>query len=311
MSYNEITLFYVISQILAIPLPILGSYLGKRINYKNTIILSILTASIGLALLQFSHNLLTALSTYFIYQLILLSLPNYYVYLSSIGSGAISVTWAYSILPSIVSPYIGGIIVEKFGFNVLFLISSIILASAAIPIFFINTRIINDKKDQGLKISRIVISLLSIIPISIVSPIIYLFIYEKYNLEYSIVGFLSTIAELVGMSILLISYKIKKSKEFLIVSFSIYSLVYFSLISPYAVIFFGMWESIIPLSLEETLKGLKVKQISVVNSFQSIGWLLGYLISYYINNPILSIEIASIISTIMVFILLIVKNILI
>ncbi|MEM4137949.1 MAG: hypothetical protein QW250_00105 [Sulfolobaceae archaeon] len=310
---SEIPKFYLISQFFGISLPIIGGILGEKIGYKNTIIISMSLSGMGLILLSFSYDFTSALLFQFVYYLYALSLPNYYLYLSSMGKGYISLTWGYSILPSLICPYLGGLIAENFGIRTIFIFAGIFFITSALPIFHIhnitvNKIVYNNYIKINLKLKKLFIPLICIIPIAVVSPFIYLYVYNKYNLHYIEIGILSTLAEILGMVLVFLHYKLKKTKHLLITSLILFSLIVLTYYTPFTVIFFGLWESIIPLSLEYTIPKDSPKLISVINSLQSIAWLIGYLISYLVNTPDLLIILSSMLTLVIAIVINSIKN---
>jgi len=309
ISEPNIPKFYMILQIFAVPLPLIGGFLGEKLGRDKLIIISMGLSGVGLILLPFSHDFTSAIIFGLIYYLFGLSLPNYYIYMSSIGKGYISLIWGYSILPSLFSPYLGGVIAESLSIETVFRIAGVFFILAGLPIFYIN----NDENVKSnnltndvikIDLRRVFLPMICIIPIAIISPFIYLYIFNKYNLDYIEIGILSTLAEVLGMILVFIHYKVKRTKEILSVSLFLFSLISLTYYNPIPVIFFGLWESIIPLSLEYAIPKQPVKVIPLINSLQFSSWLIGYVISYAINNP----DYLILLSSILVLIDLIILN---
>ncbi|MEM0174138.1 MAG: hypothetical protein QXI16_06515, partial [Sulfolobaceae archaeon] len=114
--------------------------------------------------------------------------------------------------------------------------------------------------------------------------------------------------EILGMVLVFLHYKLKKTKHLLITSLILFSLIVLTYYTPFTVIFFGLWESIIPLSLEYTIPKDSPKLISVINSLQSIAWLIGYLISYLVNTPDLLIILSSMLTLVIAIVINSIKN---
>ncbi len=116
-----------------------------------------------------------------------------------------------------------------------------------------------------------------------------------YKLSYSSIGIIATIAELMGMISALIGSRIKRN-SFLAVNIGLFSLIGLLSINYIFAVFYGFWESIIPLSLEGGVKASSPRDYAVINSMQQLGWLSGYISSAVLNEPIVAVQASSLIS---------------
>lgn len=294
MPETRLGLFYTILTAAAVPIPILGAALGKAIGVKRTMTLGMALSGLGLMTLGFADSMASALFSLILYYLFFLSLPHFYAYMSSMGRGTIARIWGISILPSIIMPTIGGYVATAFSLEMDFLLSGAAVLISAAPLITINDLVPNH--DGSPKTSSL-IPFLVILPIALASPYVYLVDKMIYGLSYSSIGIIATIAELMGMISALMGSRIKRN-SFLAVNLGLFSLIGLLGINYVFAVFYGFWESIIPLSLEG-IKARGPRDYAVINSMQQLGWLSGYISSAALNEPIVAIQASSAISILM------------
>lgn len=293
---QQVTLVYLLGTLLVIPFPYLGAKLSRKIGLVRTMELGCVISGIGLILFSFSTNLIWLIISYAIISLFFLGLPSYYSYMSFLGEGVISRVWAISIIPSFFTPSVGGIIATYFGLKEVFFISGIIMILSALPLISLPEIDIENGERNSYN-NTIVIPILTIFPIALSFPFIYLILQKVYSMTYDQIGFLATIAEVIGALFTFLYSKINK-KWLLSIYLLLFSMLYFVFYNPYVAILFGLWEAIIPSSLEES-KGRRPEDFGIINSFQQFGWLTGYLVSYFAFSTYYSILISSLSSVLL------------
>ncbi|AOL15571.1 hypothetical protein BFU36_01165 [Sulfolobus sp. A20] len=306
VSESKISLLYLSFQAISLPYPIIGAWLYKY-NRKLPVIIGMIIGGLGLILLPFSKNLYEMVIFMALNYLFYLSLPSFYSFMSEEGQGVITKIWSISIIPSLIMPSIAGLIAQYLGLRLLFIISGIIFSLASIPVLKIGSnKVLIGESSIKMSISLLFILLL-ILPIAISTPYIYLAVYLRFNLSKIELGVIVTIAEILGMIFSYISSRYIKDGKYLLSS----SLILFSLISlydfsPFFAIFFGMWEVIVPLSLElYTPRRNVVSDYAITIIIQSIGWLMGYAIDYLFGNVRILLVTSSIVAFLSAFIVLI------
>ncbi|MEJ2774803.1 hypothetical protein WIW90_00975 [Sulfolobaceae archaeon RB850M] len=291
ITTNELPTLYISYSVLGMLMPLIGYKISKRIGIVKSIILGMALGGMGLILMGLAVNMETLFISYSLSSTVFISLPNYYSYMSNLGKGVISKVWAFSILPSLFSPFVGGEVATIFSLRYVFIIAGLFNILASLPITRLEDIKVMD--DNGSLISRkVLIPYVVIIPISLSFPYVFLEVKDVYNLDYTEIGLLATIAEILGAVLtLLSSYK----KGFLPLFLFLFSLTYLLYLNPLFAIFFGNWEAIIPTSLEDS-NAKSTRDFAVINSLQQSAWLVGYLISLSLSSPKLSLLSSSIIS---------------
>lgn len=304
----KLSLLYAGVQAISLPYPIIGARLSKK-NKIFPIVIGMSLSGLGLILLVISKNLYEALIFMAINYLFYLSLPSYYSLMAEIGEGIITKVWSLSIIPSIIMPSVGGIIAQYFGLRVLFILSGFLLSLSFLPLLNLNiSNFTNDNFKLRFTLGTLIVIII-ILPIAMASPYIYLVIYKHFNLTKEQVGFIATLAEILGMLLSLFSSKfISKKKYLLSFSLFVFSLIIFYNFSPFVAIFFGSWEAIIPLTLEYFPSNRKnPEDFAIINVMQGIGWVSGYLLDYSFNNVKLLLISSSVIAFLSACIILIKK----
>ncbi|BFH73847.1 hypothetical protein SJAV_17910 [Sulfurisphaera javensis] len=301
---SDVTLVYLISTLFAIPMPLIGAKLTRKIGLIKTIELGSILSGLGLILFSFSENLVWLIITYTLSSAFFITLPSYYSYMNNLGKGVIAKLWAISIIPSLFIPSVGGLIASFFGLRTIFLLGGILMILTFLPIAKLEEIEIDNEK---IKIDiRILFPILVILPIALTFPYIYLILREKYFLSYGEIGFLATIAEIIGAVFTFIYSRF--TKRFLLSLYLVlFSLVYLTYYSFVFSIFFGLWESLIPTALEES-KGKTPEAFGIINSLQQAMWEVGYLVSYFTFSPRFSILISSLLAIILSIIFLLFKK---
>ena len=291
ITANKLPVLYISYSFLGILMPLAGYKISKSIGIVKSIILGMALGGIGLVLMGLANNVEALFLSYSLSSSVFISLPNYYSYMSNLGKGVISKVWAFSILPSLFSPFLGGEIATVFSLRYVFVIGGLTNILATVPIIYLEDLKVTD--DNGSVISRkILLPYVVIIPISLSFPYVFLEVKDVYNLDYIEVGLLATIAEILGALLtLLSSYKRGLLPLFLF----LFSLTYLLYFNPFFAIFFGNWEAIIPTSLEDS-NAKSTRDFAIINSLQQSAWLMGYLISFFLSSPKLSLLSSSIIS---------------
>ena len=292
---KDVTLVYLISAIFAIPLPLIGGKLARKIGLVKTMILGGIISGIGLIMVGLAKDLLLLIVSYIITSSFFLALPSYYSYMNNLGKGTISVVWAISILPSLFTPYIGGVIASLLGLREVFIIAGIIMIFTGIPLLGLEE--INVKNEKVRLNYKILIPILVILPIALAFPFIYLVLRENYSMSYEEIGEIATLAELLGafFTFLYSRFERKFLLSVYLFLFSLASLVY---VNPFFSVFFGLWEAIIPSALEES-REKSPEAFGLINSMQQFGWLIGYLASYLAFSARLSLLASSVLALIL------------
>ncbi|QGA54268.1 hypothetical protein GFS03_06605 [Sulfolobus sp. E5-1-F] len=281
---SKLSLLFVVFQAVSLPLPLIGAKISK-VNRILPIIIGMLVGGIGMIMLPFSRNILEVIIFMCLNYFIFLSLPSYYSLMSEIGEGTITRIWSLSILPSIVMPSVGGLIAQYLGLRWLFMIGGIVLATSFLPMVNLSYNPLN-RISLNFKIGiRSFLPAILILPIAMEFPYIYLVVYDYFHLTKEIVGIIATSAEILGMVLSYLASKlISKKKYFLSLSLFLFSLTSLYFISPTIAIFFGCWESIVPLTLEYFSSRKTVYDFALINIMQGLGWIFGYLIDYLMPN---------------------------
>ncbi|BDC19395.1 MFS transporter [Acidianus sp. HS-5] len=289
---SELGFFYLITLIFSLPLPYIGGKINKKIGEKYSIFIGMSISGLGILLFPFANSAISLYVFMTMYNSFYIALPAFYELMDTEGKGTISKVWAISVLPSIFMPSIGGLISQYLGFTYLFILSSIFIILTSFPLF---TQ--KEIKNECQKITPSLIISLIIIPIALSGQFIYLVAKEMYNLSYTLIGIIATFAELLG-SVVAFTSSFISNKRAINISLLLFSLQSLIIFSPYFSIFYGLWESLLPLSLSLSKKDY----VSAV-TMQILGWILGYLIASISQTPKYDIFLSSIISLIVLAIL--------
>lgn len=301
---KDVTFVYLISVIFAIPFPLIGGKLARKIGLVNAMKLGGIISGIGLILMGLSNSLFWLVVSYVITSGFFLSLPSYYSYMNNLGKGTISVVWAISIIPSLFAPYVGGIIASLLGLREVFIISGIIMIFTSVPL--IGLEEVNVPSEEGKITYKVLIPILVILPLALALPFIYLVLKEVYFMSYKEIGEIATLAEILGAFFTFLYSRFAK-RFFLSIYLFLFSLVYLVYVNPFFSIFFGLWEAIIPSALEES-RGKNPETFGVINSLQLVGWFIGYLASFLTFSARLSLLLSSILAIILGMIFLFIKK---
>jgi len=287
-------LFYASLTAAALPLPVIGAWLGRVIEARRVMMLGMIISGLGLVMLGFASSIYWALLCLILYYFFFISLPNFYAYMSSMGRGTIARVWGISILPSIVMPALGGWVANAFTINAVFPLSGLAVMMSAVPLIWLRSGIASDE-NSGARL--LITPLLVIIPIALASPYVYLVVKVMYGLDYSSIGVIATLAEVIGMLASLLGSR-SRGPLYLSINLVMFSLIGLLGISYIFAVFYGFWESIIPMSLEG-IRARSPRDYGIVNSMQQLGWLIGYAASYLINSPVMATEAAAVLSLIL------------
>jgi len=301
---KDVTLVYLISTIFAIPLPLIGSKLARKIGLVKAMIIGGIVSGIGLSMFGLAKDLSLLIISYVITSGFFLALPSYYSYMNNLGKGTISIVWAVSILPSLFTPYIGGIIASFLGLREVFIIAGIIMIFTGIPLLGLEEISV---KDEEIKLNyKMLIPILVILPLALAFPFIYLVLKENYSMSYEEIGVIATLAEILGAFFTFLYSRL--GRKFLLsvylLLFSLVSLVY---VNPFFSVFFGLWEAIIPSALEES-REKSPEAFGLINSMQQFGWFIGYLASYFAFSARLSLLVSSILALILGLLFLFIRK---
>lgn len=289
----DVVVLYLTSTIFAIPLPLVGGRLSRKIGLVKTMKLGGVISGIGLILVAFSQSAIWLIISYTVTSGFFLGLPSYYSYMNSLGKGTISRVWTISILPSFFTPYIGGVIASVFGLRSVFFISGMLMTMTALPLITLND--ILAPTPRPLKLSyNILIPIVVILPIGLTLPFVFLELHEIYSMSYEEIGELATISEIIG-AIFTYLYSRFAKKYLISIYLFIYSLVYLLFYNPLFSVFFGLWEAIIPSTLEESNERAP-ESFAIINSFQQVGWLISYIAGYLSLSPKFSLFLSSILA---------------
>ncbi|WP_009989889.1 MFS transporter [Saccharolobus solfataricus] len=305
---SKLSLFFVVFQAVSLPLPLIGARLSKR-NRILPIIIGMLVGGIGMIMLPFSRNILEATIFMSLNYFISLSLPSYYSLMSEVGEGTITRIWSLSILPSIIMPSLGGLLAQYFGLRLLFMIGGIVLATSFLPM--VNSSY-NSSSQSLLNFNITIRSFLPailILPIAMEFPYIYLVVYNYFHLTKEYVGIIATSAEILGMLLTYLASKLIFRKKYLLsLSLFLFSLTSLYFLSPTIAIFFGCWEVIVPLTLEYFSSRKTVYDFALITTMQGLGWVLGYLIDYFIPNISLLLLSSSLIAFLLALMIVFTKD---
>ncbi|BAB65796.1 hypothetical protein [Sulfurisphaera tokodaii] len=301
---KDVTILYLISTLFAIPMPLIGSKLARKIGLVKTMMLGGILSGLGLVLFSFSTSLPSLIISYVIASTFFISLPSYYSYMNNLGKGTISKIWAISIIPSLFTPSIGGVIASVLGLRAVFLIGGILMAFTALPL--LRLKEIQIMQDSLVFDVKLLIPIVVILPIALAFPFVYLILKQNYSMSYENIGVIATLAEVMGAFFTFLYSKFTK-RFFLSIYLILFSLIYLIYFNPMFTLFFGLWEAIIPSALEES-KEKSPEAFGIINSFQQIGWFTGYLFSYLEFSIKTSILISSIISVLLGLIFLVLNK---
>ena len=285
----DVSLVYVFYTLFAIPMPILGAWMSKKIGVVKAMWFGMFVSGFGYLLVSFARNLVELVLGFMISYTTFLSLPNFYSYMSSCGKGSISKVWGISILPSLFTPTLAGFIGSYFSLRLVFLLAGVFNWLSSAPLLFLEERSL--PRGKIVIGRRKLIPILVIFPISLVFPYVFLEVKTLYELSDVYVGFLATLAEVLGMFLVFLSSK-RFLLPFLLLLFSLVPLIY---VSPFFSLLFGSWEAIIPSSLEE-VDDKSPEAFASINSLQQMGWLTGFLVSSLPFPPFISMLFSSIFS---------------
>ncbi|MBW9140204.1 MAG: hypothetical protein K1T65_00575 [Candidatus Aramenus sp.] len=291
---GEVSLLYLLFQASSLPFPFVGARLHRR-SPILAIVVGMGLSGLGLALLSLARNALEVVAFMVVNYSFYLALPSYYLLMGRQGEGTITRVWAFSILPSLFMPSVGGFLAEALGFRGLFLLSGVILASSFVPVLKVHCEAA-EREAAGLPRSAYAIPLM-ILSVAMASPYIYLLAYVDFSLTKVQVGELSTLAEVVGMAFSLFSSYTKRKEVSLALSLLLFSLVSLLRVSPLFAVFFGLWEAVIPLSTEVFAgRTGSVDEYAVVVALGDAGWALGYLVDAVWQNAELAIYSSSLVA---------------
>lgn len=287
--------FFTYLELITVPFPILGALLFRKIGAKNVIILGMALSGFGVFMIPYFKNyfellLVSGMSSSFYF-----SLPNYYSLMKAKGSGTLTRIWAISVLPAVLFPILGGTTAQVLGIKYPFVIGGILTGISGFIIMPVSDKIksgpfkISIKKDPT--------PFLCIIPIALVTPFLMPELVRVYHMNYFDIGIIDSMLETLGMiSGFLLPYAKRLGLSISLFIYSSISLLYNSW--PFSLAF-GMREAIIPLSLDYWISPNSPEGISLINTTQQIGWVIGYGISWILNSPQKSIVLSSLISLIL------------
>ncbi len=291
---GEVGLLYLAFQVSSLPFPFLGAKLHRR-GPSVPIVLGMGMSGLGLSLLSIARDAVEVVAFMVINYSFYLALPSYYLLMERQGEGTITRIWAFSILPSLFMPSVGGALAQLIGLRGLFAVSGIVLASSLLPMLKVNC-MGEEGARGGLPKSALAIPIM-ILSVSMASPYVYLLAYLDFSLSKFQVGELSTLAEVVGMAFSFASSYYREKRVALALSLALFSLVSLLGFSPFFALFFGLWEAIIPLSTEVFAgRTSSVEDYAVVVALGDLGWALGYLVDSMWDNARLAILSAGLVS---------------
>ncbi|WP_149564582.1 MFS transporter [Sulfuracidifex tepidarius] len=282
---------FVIFTLAAISFSLLGGISHRLIGVKASAFLGMFLSGIGLFLIRSSSApiplLLSGILTYSFF----VSLPNFYSMMSSLDSKCIARVWSISIIPSLFMPLVGGMISQYLGISAVFLIASIISFASGIPVLLLRVTL-RGGRGESMKL----LPFLSMIPIAMVFPYVYVYLRLNFGFSLEEIGLISTVAEAIGMISSFLSTK-TTSRTAMIALLILFSFLGLESEIPYFSITFGLWEAIIPVSLEGS-NSVTPQDFGKVNAAQQSGWLIGFVLSYLLGekslvfSPIISIILA-------------------
>ena len=305
---NNLGRFFTFLELISLPFPILGAILFRKIGEKNTIILGMLLSGIGIFIIPYVKNYFDLLIASIISSSFYMSLPNYYSLMKNKESGTLTRIWAISVFPAVIFPILGGSLAQVLGLKTPFIIGGILTSISGFIILPID-----DKVERGtfkISIKKDPIPFLSIIPIALATPFIMPELVRVYHINYFFIGLIDSSLETLGMISGFFLPRINKLA--LPISIFIYSLIsLFYFYWPFSLVF-GMREAIIPLSLDYWSSPKSPEGISLINTLQLFGWVIGYGISWVLKVPKNSIIFSSIFSLILglylIFVILLEKK---
>ncbi|MUN29676.1 hypothetical protein [Sulfuracidifex metallicus] len=286
------SLAFVVFTISAIPFSLFGGQIHRRLGVNLSAFIGMVVSGTGLFLIQISSSTFTVILAGIMAYAFFISLPNFYSMMMALDSKCIARIWSLSIVPSLFMPFIGGLISTYYGINWVFILASVLALASSIPILGVHVK----PKAKGGK-SNVFIPFLSMIPIAIVFPFVYLYLKVHFGFSLEDIGIISTIVEMIGF---VTSYLSTRMPNWLALSLYlfIFSLVGGETFFPYFSLSFGLWEAIIPVSLEGS-QSYSPEEFGRVNAFQQIGWLVGFVISYLAGST--SLIVSSLFSALVMF----------
>ncbi len=273
---NSFSYSFIVFTLFAIPFSLLGGVLHRVLGVKGSAILGMGLSGVGLFLLQMSSTPFDVLMSGVMIYTFFISLPNFYSAMASLDSKCIARIWSISVIPSTFMPAVGGFLSQSFGIPFVFLISAIITAASGLPVSMAKFTI-KDNSSTSLK----VLPFLSMIPIATSFPFVYVRL-THFGFSLEEVGIMSTLAEVIGLTASFLSTRAENFKA-MVVLMSLFSLVGLESEFPYFSLAFGLWEAIIPVSLEGS-NSTTPWQFGVINAFQQMGWLIGFVVSYIVGE---------------------------
>ncbi|BCU66999.1 hypothetical protein HS7_04360 [Sulfolobales archaeon HS-7] len=287
--------FFLLLTAVTIPLPLVGSMLAKLVGPKIVTVVGMILSGTGIILMYIANSFVIALIYMLLYYCFFLSLPNYYYLMRGLGEGVLSRVWAISIIPSIALPAVGGILASLIGVRVIFLIAGLLIALSSLPIIFMK-EVREVKKGKRILVRSTTIPFLVVIPISLTFPYIYLLLKLVYGFSYYTIGIFSTFAELLGFLVLITLSYFRKSISILSIVLLLFSSIVLVYVIPDFSIMFGLWEVLIPLSIEVIPPLTSIDDYALVTSIQQGGWFVGYIIDSAVQRPNYAIIGASFVS---------------
>ncbi len=279
----------------AIPFSFIGGLFHKLIGVRPSAFLGMVLSGIGLFLIQASSAPVPLILSGILAYSFFISLPNFYAIMSSLDSKCIARVWSISIIPSLFMPLVGGMISQYSGIRAVFLLGSLISFASGIPVLFSHVKLRNERRE-----SMKLLPFLSMIPIAMAFPYVYVYLRSNFGFSLEEIGVISTIAEAIGMMSSFLSTR-TTSRNAMVVLLILFSFLGFEVDIPYFSLAFGLWEAIIPVSLEGS-NSMTPQDFGKVNAAQQGGWLVGFVLSYLLGEK--SLIFSSVISLVIVLFVL-------
>ncbi|BCU70357.1 hypothetical protein [Stygiolobus caldivivus] len=263
-----IGLSYIISSIVGVVLINLLR-LAKNSNVNLMIKIPLVTSGVGLLIMGLINSPLAAVIGLVLYNSYWLSVPFFYYALSSAEKEQFSKTWAISMLPALVLPVIGGMIVLNAGVRTVFVISGAIMMLSTLPLNWVK---LNPEGESFQKEDINLLPLIfSVFPLSLALP----FLYEVKFFELSAVWLSYEIGEIVGIILTWVSWK---SKNSLPISLLIFSTVVINSLVSVGGFYYGLSEAVLSTGVGGVNPRSFRSAIRVALTEASL-WTIGYIVS--------------------------------
>ena len=292
INSNLIGLTYVISSIAGV---FLLASLG-RTKSREVVEGSLVLSGVGLLLLGLIQSPITSVLGLILYNSYWVAVPFFYYELSRGEKEEFSKAWAISMVPAIILPIIGGMIVLHAGLNAVFVVAGIVMMLSAIPLRWVKFEV---KEGEGSSQLSLIPLIFSVLPLSLALP----FLYEVRFFELSAVWITYEIGEIVGILITLMSWRIKNPLQ---LSLLLFSTVFINSFISVGGFYYGLSEALLSVGVE-SVRPKSYRDAVKVALAEALIWTIGYIVAsiVYIINYSLPFIYASLIALLFSLLLLV------